>query len=114
MAPEGWRNETNTIQLDMYAVGVVAYLVASLQYPYSLPKDISDFDAIRRMHLFDHPKSLQSHRPGLPLPFCQWVAETTRKATPGPFLNLVGGNREVSKSAGEWPIHLPIRRRPNR
>lgn len=39
MAPEGWRAETNTIQLDMYAVGIVLFEMAALRYPYDMPPD---------------------------------------------------------------------------
>ena len=39
MAPEGWRYETNAIQIDMYAMGIVLFELASLRYPYQLPAD---------------------------------------------------------------------------
>ena len=66
MAPEGWKNETNTIQLDMYALGIVLYEIAALRYPYTQPADGRDVDAFRQMHLFQAPHSLQSLRPDLP------------------------------------------------
>ncbi len=60
MAPEGWRSEKNTIQLDMYAMGIVFYEIASLKYPYKLPQDLSDYDAVRQMHLYQQPLPIQT------------------------------------------------------
>ena len=65
MAPEGWAGRRNEIQLDMYALGIVLYELATLRYPYSLPSS-NDIDAFRRMHLFQAPESAKRYRPDLP------------------------------------------------
>ena len=36
IAPEGWRFEKNTIQLDIYAMGIVFYQLATLRLPFDL------------------------------------------------------------------------------
>lgn len=36
MAPEAWNNSKNTIQMDMYSMGIVFYEIATLKYPYKL------------------------------------------------------------------------------
>ena len=36
MAPEAWRQEKNTIQLDIYALGMVFYELATLRHPFGL------------------------------------------------------------------------------
>src|SRR5947208_3594061 len=36
LAPEGWKSEKNTIQMDIYSMGLVFYEVATLQYPYTV------------------------------------------------------------------------------
>lgn len=33
-APEVWKNEKNTLQMDIYSMGIVFYELATLQYPY--------------------------------------------------------------------------------
>lgn len=73
MAPEGWKLEINEIQIDMYAMGIVLYEIASLRYPYQLPPDLRNIDALREMHLFEHPTPLRELRPDLPISFCHVV-----------------------------------------
>lgn len=42
-APEVWKNEKNTIQMDIYSMGIVFYELATFQYPYSVTaRDYSD------------------------------------------------------------------------
>jgi serine/threonine protein kinase len=66
MAPEGWRLEANTIQLDMYALGIVLFEICTLAYPYRLPSDARDFGAIQHMHFFSSARTLASVRTDLP------------------------------------------------
>ena len=37
MAPEGWKQETNQIQIDMYSMGIIFFEIASLAFPYDYP-----------------------------------------------------------------------------
>ncbi len=37
MAPEAWRFEKNTVQLDIYAMGMVFYQLATLRHPFDIP-----------------------------------------------------------------------------
>lgn len=78
MAPEGWKLETNHVQIDMYAMGIILFEMASLQYPYNLPSQMHQ-DAIRDMHLFQTPKSLKQLRPELPIGFCHIVTRLLEK-----------------------------------
>ncbi len=68
MAPEGWKSETNTIQLDMYALGIVFFEMITLEFPYDIPKSIRslDLDAVKDMHLFQAPKRARGLRPDVP------------------------------------------------
>jgi len=70
MAPEGWEGRRNEIQIDMYAVGIVLFELATLRYPYNLP-DSDDLEAYRRMHLLQSPANARAIRPDLPLRFAE-------------------------------------------
>ena len=39
IAPEAYRSETNTIQMDMYSIGHVFYQIAGMKHAYGLPLD---------------------------------------------------------------------------
>ncbi len=39
IAPEAYRSETNTIQMDMYSIGHVFYQIAGMKHAYGLPTD---------------------------------------------------------------------------
>jgi len=49
-APEAWNSEKNTIQMDIYSMGIVFYEIATLQYPYEVPENPDD-NQLRLMHL---------------------------------------------------------------
>lgn len=50
MAPEAWDYSKNTIQMDIYSMGIVFYELASLHYPYN-PKPTT-YDECKETHLF--------------------------------------------------------------
>jgi len=51
IAPEGWRSEKNTTQMDIYSMGIVFYQLATLEYPYKDINQFSDVDRIKTAHL---------------------------------------------------------------
>lgn len=59
MSPEAWDYSKNTIQMDIYSMGIVFYELATLKYPYdSLPKT---YEECRNMHLYSSITSLGMH-----------------------------------------------------
>jgi len=50
LAPEGWKLDKNTIQMDIYSMGIVFYELASLTFPYEVTK--GDFEEWQNVHLF--------------------------------------------------------------
>ena len=64
MAPEAWQNSKNTIQLDVYSMGIVFYELATLHYPY-VPFPNSD-EECRNAHLLKPVKRADQFNPKLP------------------------------------------------
>jgi NIMA (never in mitosis gene a)-related kinase/serine/threonine-protein kinase len=79
MPPEGWKLESNDIQVDMYAMGIVLFEIATLEYPYELPSNVARIDALQDMHLFQQPRSPQDIRPELPVGFSHLVSRFMQK-----------------------------------
>lgn len=58
-APEAWDNRKNTIQMDIYAMGIVFYELATLNYPYG---DVSD---IKMAHKVGNVQRVRSFNPNI-------------------------------------------------
>ena len=54
IAPEAWKSEKNTIQMDIYSMGIVFYQLALLDYPYEIATH--DEESFRNAHLFSRIK----------------------------------------------------------
>lgn len=63
-APESWRGESNKVQLDMYAVGITLYELATFNYPYEYRQGGQLID-IQNMHLLGRPQSAKRFNPNL-------------------------------------------------
>lgn len=79
MAPEGWQGRQNTIQLDMYAAGLILYEIGTLRYPYQTPVDPANLEGFRMMHLTQVPKSPHLLRAELPRRFSEVVLKLMAK-----------------------------------
>lgn len=54
MAPEAWSLEENTIQMDIYSMGIVFYELATLLHPYDLKAEGDIFEAWKDAHHFQN------------------------------------------------------------
>lgn len=63
MAPEAWTFAPNTIQMDIYSMGIVFFEIASLQYPYSLKTKTAE--ECKSAHLNGSIKNLNMLNPNL-------------------------------------------------
>jgi len=101
MAPEGWKLESNVIQLDMYAMGIVFFEMVTLNFPYELPTDLRGFDleAFKQMHLFQPPKRIRGFRPDIPSSIDQVVQRMLAKRAQNRF----GSWKEIRQAlASAW------------
>jgi serine/threonine protein kinase len=86
MAPEAWEGQRNEIQIDMYALGIVLFEMATLRYPYKQP-DLESLDAFRRMHLLESPASARTLRPDLPLRYEEVLTRLMSKRPESRYVN---------------------------
>ena len=63
LAPEGWKLDKNTIQMDIYSMGIVFYELASLAFPYEVTK--GDFEEWKNVHLFQNPANVTKFNPSV-------------------------------------------------
>ena len=63
MAPEAWDLSKNTIQMDIYSMGIVFYELATLQYPY-IPLPCT-FEDCKSAHLYSGITSIAKVNPEL-------------------------------------------------
>ena len=86
IAPEAWDNDNNTIQMDIYSMGIVFYELATLQYPYEM-KGIMDFQEYREAHLYKTVKNPIVFNPQLPPSIVSIIIRMLQKPLKNRFAN---------------------------
>lgn len=86
IAPEAWNNDKNTIQMDIYSMGIVFYELATLSYPYNLPA-IPDAISCRNMHLYDTVINPTIKNPNLPPNIVSMIIKMLEKPTQNRYKN---------------------------
>jgi len=79
MAPEAWKLETNTIQMDIYSMGIVFYELSTLKHPYNVAQDVGQFEAWRQAHLLQVPKPPDAMNPSIPSYLAQVIMRMIAK-----------------------------------
>lgn len=81
-APEGWKNDKNTIQMDIYSMGLVFYELATLEFPYKIT-NLNDVEQWKNAHLFVEPinpsKINKNLSPSLSLVIMKMLEKSTSK-----------------------------------
>ncbi|PFU36390.1 serine/threonine protein kinase, partial [Bacillus cereus] len=54
VAPEGWRSESNTIQMDIYAMGMTFYELATLEKAFNVAPHATN-EEWKYKHLYETP-----------------------------------------------------------
>lgn len=84
MAPEAWDFSKNTIQMDIYSMGIVFYELAALQYPYTpLP---NTYEECKSTHLYSAITSLSKINPNLPSSLISLINRMLEKSAKRRFL----------------------------
>ena len=86
VAPEAWNNDRNTIQMDIYSMGIVFFELATLSYPYEKPA-VNDPIAFRSMHLFKPAINPSSINKNLPPHVASIIIRMLAKPTQSRFKN---------------------------
>jgi eukaryotic-like serine/threonine-protein kinase len=60
LPPETFLNQNNTIQMDIYSMGLVFFLLATLKHPYQINNEKFSDDEWKNAHLSTVPASIQS------------------------------------------------------
>lgn len=80
MAPEGWANQANTIQVDVYSVGLVFYQILTLRHPLLAhvkdPNNILDW---QKVHLYQPCYDVRTIRADVPLSIAQLLSRMVAK-----------------------------------
>lgn len=85
IAPEVWRNQKTTIQVDIYSMGIVFYELATLRYPYKV--SYTDIDPYRKAHLFCVAENPNKHNVDLPANIASLIIRMLEKAPADRFKN---------------------------
>lgn len=80
VAPEAWGNDKNTIQMDIYSMGIVFFEIATLQYPYHIAANADNL-AYRDAHLFGVAKNPGLINSDLPQSFISTIIKMMEKPT---------------------------------
>lgn len=99
VAPEAWNNDKNTIQMDIYSMGIVFYELATLSYPYSLPAR-RDIISDRNMHLYDTVNDPTKKNPNLPPNVVSMIIKMLEKPTQIRYSNW----DEIIDALGKQPL----------
>jgi hypothetical protein len=80
MAPEGWQNQTNTVYLDVYSVGLVFYEILTLKHPLLRHvNDPSNFLDWEKAHLYQQCPDVRTLRSDVPLSIAQLLSRMVGK-----------------------------------
>ncbi len=77
LAPEGWNFDKNTIQMDIYSMGIVFYELACFQHPMKVASnDIRDWE---NAHLYQAIALISTINPGISTILDQMISGMTEK-----------------------------------
>lgn len=86
IAPEAWNNDRNTVQMDIYSMGIVFYELATLSYPYKIPEKPS-MQSLKNMHLYNSVINPITRNRAIPPTIVSMIIKMLEKPTQRRFSN---------------------------
>ena len=85
MAPEAWDSSKNTLQMDIYSMGIVFYELAALMYPFEpIP---NTYEECKNAHLLSAIVRIEKNNPALPPSLISIINRMLEKSTKRRFSN---------------------------
>lgn len=78
MSPEGWRNQKNTVSMDIYSMGIIFYELITGTYPFNY--DSYDSESLKEAHLYGNITSPHKVNSEIPFYLSQIVVKMCRKS----------------------------------
>lgn len=103
MAPEAWRIAENTIQMDIYSMGIVFYEICTLEHPYNVAQNIDPLEAWRQAHLMHIPKAPDAINSSIPSYLAQTIMRMIKKRPEDRYNSWDEIIERVQDSGGQSP-----------
>ncbi|GAG73830.1 unnamed protein product, partial [marine sediment metagenome] len=87
MAPEAWENKNNTIQMDIYSMGIVFYQLATFKYPYEIDNRGDLIKNYREAHMTKNPVRPEQHNSKISINLSQIIMKMLEKSVSDRFNN---------------------------
>ncbi len=79
LPPEVFANGKNTIQMDIYSMGIVFYLISTLNHPYLIENTINNEDDWKKAHLYFQAKNPKTINEELSPKLCAIIQKMMEK-----------------------------------
>ena len=87
MPPEAWENKKNTIQMDIYSLGIIFYELTTFTYPYEINDTGDLFENYREAHMTKNPFRLEQYNSEVSLNLSQIIMKMLEKSISDRFHN---------------------------
>ncbi len=87
MAPEVWENKNNTIQMDIYSMGIVFYQLITFNYPYKIDNGGDLIKNYRDAHMTKNPFKPEQYNSNISINLSQIIMKMLEKSVSDRFHN---------------------------
>jgi len=87
IAPEAWENKNNTIQMDIYSMGIVFYQLISFNYPYKIDNEGDLIKNYRDAHMTKNPVKPEQYNSKISINLSQIIMKMLEKSVSDRFHN---------------------------
>jgi len=87
IAPEAWEYKDNTIQMDIYSMGIVFYQLATYHYPYEIDNRANMIENYREAHMTQNPVRLEQYNSKISINLSQIIMKMLEKPISDRFNN---------------------------